>query len=876
MKRRVWKPVLLALVFLLAANWAFSLALQGGWARRALQSRLTDSFGRPVEVGRLGFSLLQGFRLDARAVTVWDDPRFGHEYFLRAERLTAGVRWSALARGRLEFDAVSLSRPSLNLVRLPDGRWNVESWLPPVPSARSAESNGREADASRLSRIEVDRGRINFKQGSSKLSTALVGVTGRLDQDARGRWNVDLAANPLNAPVVLQQAGTLRLRGVIAGVSTRLRPAELDLTWEEASLADLSRLLLGRDSGVRGTLAAQLSARIDDPSPESVAGQWSILGTFRVRGVHSWALPGRPDDPSVNAVFNARWRPGESRLSVRSVVLEAPQSRINAVAEVDWSDGFRPSVSLLSSQLAMNDLLAWWRALLPGVSQDLAVQGAVRLEASLADWPLRVQRANLSGTGAVIQFEALPGPIRVGPIAADWSGNSLVLRPTAVTLPVVAARNAGVLAPSPNGRDQLRVEGSLGPFPSLDHIPDLPFRLQIAGDTRRAQDLLALGRALGVFSSSDWTAEGPATLRLAWTGIAGRGASPVEGAVSLRDVRVSSSILNQPLAVTSAVLELRRSQRRVRSAEIEALGARWIGSLSGAGSSWEFDLVADRLDAAELSAWLGPRANQSFLLRMLPFAASSLPSAAPLRSEFLRRLQARGRLRVEQLVFSPLVAENLGADVVIDDSVISLRRADAGFYGGRLAGLFEARIGSDPTYSFEGELNDVSLGELASAGALPANLDGVASGQLQFAASGDSLQDLADSLKGHGTIRVLGATLRGIEWTEASAPNSGESPLDARPLRYAASTQFELADRAVRFESLRLESRRQAFDVTGSIDFARRLNLRVRSTHPASAAAGALSDQSDAWSVAGTLETPQVTPVLLPARERGGAPIASR
>src|SRR5208282_5596330 len=95
------------------------------------------SFGRPVEVGRFDFSLLDGARLEAHSVTVSEDSRFGHEYFLRAETLTAGLRWRALLSGRFEFGTLSLSRPSLNLVRDAQGRWNIERWLPPASPGMS-------------------------------------------------------------------------------------------------------------------------------------------------------------------------------------------------------------------------------------------------------------------------------------------------------------------------------------------------------------------------------------------------------------------------------------------------------------------------------------------------------------------------------------------------------------------------------------------------------------------------------------------------------------------------------------------------------------------------------------------------------------------
>ena len=73
-------------------------------------------------------------QLYANEVTVGEDPAFGYEYFLRAEHLSAGLRWSGLLRGHFEFGTLSFSRPSLILVRSSRGQWNLERWLPPAKS----------------------------------------------------------------------------------------------------------------------------------------------------------------------------------------------------------------------------------------------------------------------------------------------------------------------------------------------------------------------------------------------------------------------------------------------------------------------------------------------------------------------------------------------------------------------------------------------------------------------------------------------------------------------------------------------------------------------------------------------------------------------
>jgi len=907
MRRRWLRLVLFSLAGLLATSFGLSLALEDGWARRSLLARLAASFGRPVEVGRFGFNLLSGLRLEAQSVSVADDPQFGYEYFLRAERLTASVRWWALIHGRFEFDTVSLTRPSLNLVRLADGRWNIESWLPPPQpvepafhSAAGAFAVPRAASAitPRLSRIEVESGRINFKLHSRKLPLALVAVSGRLDHDGAGHWNLDLEANPMRAPAALQQAGTLRLRGVVGGVSARLRPADLALTWDQASLADLSRLLGGRDYGVRGTLDAELAARIEEPPPGSAAlGDWALEGTIRLQGVHGWALAGRSQDPGANVSFQAKWSAGASQLVIGRCLLEAPQSRLDATIDLDWSQGFRPVVQVSSSRLALADLLAWRRALVSGIADDLAVEGALDAQATLSGWPLRIERLALSSPGAEIRSAALPGPIRLGPVLMRWGSDSLILRPVPVNLPAAVAGAAApnVVVPNAVAPDQagasplsagtLRVEGSFGPLPALNELRDAGYRIVVSGATQRAQDLLAVARAWGWSTSSGWSAEGPVSLQLAWTGALRTGTPTANGRIEARGLQLTTALMNQPLLVSSASIELRRGRRRVNLAAVQALGANWTGSLlapAGAGA-WNFDLSADHLDTADLDKWLGTPARPNLLRRILPFAAAAAPGEAPARADALARFRARGRLRVGELLLAPLrmeKIENLDAQADIQGLSVVLRRARAELYGGQVSGDFEARLSAEPSYSFEGQLLRVDLGELAAAASLAGNVTGSASGELKLAARGAGRAALAASLQGQGLLRVRDVSLSRIQWASDVAETAAEHEPGLASPRYAVTTRFQIGDGRVRLDQFLLARPDEQIEITGSVDFARRLDLHVQSVSRPVPAAGGLGGEHDSWTVGGTLDAPRITPGPLAGPPRTGAeiglPLASR
>ena len=147
---------------------------------------------------------------------------------------------------------------------------------------------------------------------------------------ARAAGNLTSKLGPMRAGVELQDIGTLRLRGSIAGTTARLQPAELNLTWRAASLADTLRLVREDDYGMRGQLAVDLTARIAPPDSSPIRGadsggaQWSISGVARLTGMHGWRLPERDTDPAANLSVEMNWRLGERRAEIRKLLVEMP------------------------------------------------------------------------------------------------------------------------------------------------------------------------------------------------------------------------------------------------------------------------------------------------------------------------------------------------------------------------------------------------------------------------------------------------------------------------------------------------------------------------------------------------------------------------
>jgi hypothetical protein len=852
----------LPIACIVVASWSFSLALQGGWLRRSLSAKLTATFGRPVQVARFKFTILGGPRLEADSVTVGEDPRFGDEYFLRADRLMASLRWAALLRGRIEFGKFSLSRPSLNLVHFADGKWNVETWLPPADKRPLVSPDSPRSPleiGEHFSRIEIDAGRINFKQGAEKLQFALVDVTGYLSQESAGRWSLDLEAHPMRAAVILQRSGTLRLRGTIGGTSARLQPADLRLSWESASVADAARLARGSDYGLRGLLDAEFTARIGRPAEGAAAGAWQIDGALRLQGIHRWNLPSRPDNPAINLKLTAAWRPGNPRLDVQQWLLEAPHSSVSGLAHIDWARPSEPDVRVLRSQIGFPDLVNWGRAFLPGVSENLEINGSVGLQATLAGWPPRIADLDVSSTGATVRDAGSKlAPILIGPVQAFWRRRSLVLAPVAVRLSsieLVQARRGVQPEVVPEGA--FRIEGALGPVHPGDALRDWPYRLAISGQTSRLQDLQASAAALGWKVGHSWDVEGPANVQIVSTGSLSPGTSLIHGQLAVHDLRLTSSAINEPILVSAATLKFLPGQRRIEIGGAQALGAQWRGDLEwqAASGAWTFDLSTDWLELEALGRSLA-QGRQGLLYRIFPFAGS--PALGSQAESAIAGISAQGRLHIDELVLAPFRLEKIEAAAQLEQGTLTLRRAQADLYGGRVSGDFQAQLAPEPRYSFQGQVDRTDLSALAALTSLKNGFGGIGSGELALAAHGLGRQALLASLDGEGFLHVQDATIEALDEPLASMDTGFR---DTAGNRFRNSTvSFRVEDGHIRVDPLLLSGRYGQLEIAGNIDFTRRLNLQVRSL-PRDNRLDLASDPpspTDVWIMGGTLDAPQI------------------
>jgi AsmA protein len=252
-RRLLWALLALLLVLLLALTPPL---VNVNRLRRRIAASMSASLGRPVHLDRVRLHLLPvpGFTLENLVVS--EDPAFGYEPTIRANTVEVTLRPSSLWRRQVEFSTIRFIDPSLNLVRNPQGQWNLESLLMHAASVDSAPTAQRQAGpAPRFPYIEARNGRVNLKLGQVKQPFSLIDADFALWLPESQQWNVRLQARPARTDSNVSDAGTLRLEGSLDRAA-RMDDAGIHMqaSWHDAQLGEASRMLAGSDAGWRGTV----------------------------------------------------------------------------------------------------------------------------------------------------------------------------------------------------------------------------------------------------------------------------------------------------------------------------------------------------------------------------------------------------------------------------------------------------------------------------------------------------------------------------------------------------------------------------------------------------------------------------------------------
>jgi hypothetical protein len=855
----------LLLAAMLAVQVGVSLLVRTHRMQEYLVAHLEKAFGRPVQVGRFSVQVLPLPELDVDAVTIGEDPAFGNEYFLRADHMTARLRWLGLFRGHFEFGTMSFTRPSLILVRNSDGRWNLERWLPPArPAAAQGSSpvapQPPEESTHRLQKIDFDEGRINFKLGDEKRPFAFTDVSGSVEQVSPGRWQVQLEAQPWRSGVALQSTGVLQVAGYVAGTSARLQPAQIRLHWERVSLADLFRLATGNDSGVRGQFALDGNASVGmgAATAGATSGTWRFAVQARATQIHRWDLTERDDNPRVNVNVKGFWELAADEARADEVVVELPRSTLMGSGVLQTSGSANWRAQFKTMEVQGEDVLAWCRAFQPNVAEEVRLKEHITGSLSASGWPLQWENGSLESTAGslrlpgetVARIDPFHGSARNGRI--DITGFRLRLPPEATVKASTGRSDKGSKARANAGPENI-IEAALTQD-SVVHEGSLRLNLHVPD----AVPVFKLTASFGHPLNKGWDYQGGASGSLMWNWGSAAKELNRNGSLELTKGQLQVAGLNEPLQVQDTRVEWKDGIRSAVVSKAEGFGAAWSGTISEAPESlgsevsqWRFQLHADHLDATELDRWMGPRSRPNWLQRLLTSMLGNTDTARA--SELLRRVSAEGELTADTLTIEKMKLTKAHANLALHSLHLDVSNAEAQWAGGVVRGEMQALFSPRPKYQVSATVENVNMAQFPWTARWAERWSGLASGTIQLSTAGVGREELLKHLGGVGDVRLTKIEFRGWD-VEQSAESGG--PFAGASHWTSGEGEFQLADQKLSLDGFRLDAAHQRTQLSGTISFGMDGNLtfapRLRT------ASGTQISQARTLHVSGQLENPDV------------------
>jgi hypothetical protein len=827
-------------------------ALRPGASR--LKSRIIASIssgvGRSVDISAVHLRLLPRPGFDLENLVVYDDPAFGAEPMLRASEVTAALRLTSLLRGRLEIARLDLTEPSLNLVHGENGRWNLEALLersahtPLAPTAK-AKSEARPG----FPYIQATSARINFKRGAEKRPFALTNADFSLWQESENTWGVRLKAQPVRTDLNLNDTGVLQVNGTWQRADTlRNTPLEFSMEWSHAQLGQLTKLFTGSDLGWRGGVQLDMTL-MGTPAKLSISSDASLqdFRRYDITSGQALTLAGHCDGHygSPEHVFHeidCTAPVGSGEITLKGNV-GLPGSHYYELALT--AENVPASSGVILAQRAKKNL-----------PDDLMAGGTIHGRVSIERGRSQIAQLRLDGKGEIDGFRlaSAANKAAIGPETIPFAFTSGDRDGSVGTKKLTLHKSAY----SPGGTAL-----EFGPFPVATGrgaaatvrgwIGRTGYDISVSGEAQ-IDKALQVARMFGL-PALKTTTEGTADLDLqvagAWAGWAqgnqsGFAGPPVTGIAKLRNVEVTVHGPAGPVQIGSAEMQLSPDEVRVRKLSAHVADALWTGSLEmprGCGTPGacevRFNLNANQIALAELSAWVNPRARKRPWYRVLESSAQTGPS-------FFGSLRASGRLTADRLLLPNLSASHLSASVVLDSGKMRISELNADFLGGKHHGEWQADFTSKPAVcNGSGNLTGISLERSA-----PAMKDAMAGGtaNASYELKGPCTAEFWSSAEGAAQFDVRDAALPHVSLAE-----------DEEPLKiWHLSGTARLQDGMLQVKDARLESPNGKFDLSGTAELNHQLDLKL--TSPGSGTGG--------FTISGTLLEPRITQLPGPEQAR--------
>ena len=818
-RRRPWVLGLVLFVLFLAIAVVPPLVSINHYKAR-ITHLMSRSVGRPVRLSSVEMRVLPtpGFVLND--LTIEDDPAYGAEPVLHANTVVASIRLGSLWRGRLEIGRISVDEASLNIVRTPDGLWNLDPLFRTAAQRSQPDAGAAESHPIPLPYLEATNSRINIMRGTEKLPFSLVNTDLSFWQENPGDWRIRLKGEPSRTDQSLELSGSgdtgvVRLEASLRRApELRQMPLHVDLEWRDAQVGQLTRLALGSDAGWLGNLTGEVNL-------DGTMDAAQIKTRLRADNVHraEFAPADALDfDARCSLLYHFSWQ------SIDNLMCDSPlgDGHVRLTGDLP-REGRGPHLTLELDRISAGAVLDSMRTVRSGIGPGLEAKGTIAGKIvynpdaafASADTSATPQAGHRTGSRRAAKPRAAQGPLTGtlvveglqlsgGGISTPILAPRFVLEPAAPAAAQHAALVANVGVPL-GGATPMAVAARLGLSgyqvtlrgpASIARARELAEVAGVAGDSEASMlDALA-GEPIAV----DLKAEGPwivpesllagnilpqisagaaTAVEASRLPVAGPSplpatppsASPADklaGTITVRNANWKADYLANAVMITEATLHVGGGDSRwdpvdftygpVKGTATLTLPASCLGPCTP-----QFTVDFGSLDAGALQAAILGAHEQgtllSELISRLSRAGSSGGASWP---------RAEGTAKADTLTLGPLALHDATAELHLTDAGAEITRFDATLLAGRVHGTGAIhppdRDHDKPAYAIEAtfeKLNPVAVGELTGAQWRGGELN--ADGKVEL--TGFTEEDLASSA--HGSLH--------FDWTRGGVAAQDEA-----------------------------------------------------------------------------------------------------
>lgn len=660
------------LLIVVAAVIAFGLLapyLPADRLRPRIEAALTAALNRHVHIVGVRLNLFTGPGFSVQDVIIDDDATAGIEPFAHVESMRARVRLTSLFTRQLAFSSLSLDSPSVNLVKLSSGGWNIQPLL-----ERTSQTNA--AHRHTVPDIQIRDGRLNFKFGDTKSVFYISGADVDIYPNASGDVVIRFSGAPARTDRGTPAFSELSARGMLRSGPGGEDRLNLGLRLERTAISEMVRLFNGRDLGVHGFAVA--NAHLEGP-----LANIEITGDLNITDIHRWDLmPPKGEGWTLN--YRGRLDMHAHQLDVETLPAEGQTPPVSVklrltdyLGNARWAAGitFRdlPAASLVETARHMGAPFP------PGVqvdgkvggaigySNDGGLQGKLALQTASMKFPSAAS-AELSSAAVLVDNDKISfGPAEVqmengqsaeiaGEYALDNSHAALRITTRQLTIAEVQSSTKNVIAAPP--------------IPLLERLRQGTWKGWIAFE--RSGD-----------RPGEWSGE-----------------------YDLQNAVMEIPGLAAPVRFGSAAVEMKDGQIQINRFRARAGSLELAGDYRydpQAGRPHRLHLTAGELQLAALERLLLPtlRRNEGFLARTFRIRKPALPA-------WLRDREVDGSVQVNRLMNGDALLGQFQAHLVWDGPSILLSGVDWRLDEMRAAGKLAVNVSKAlPSYRLAGNIRNL-------------------------------------------------------------------------------------------------------------------------------------------------------------------------